>query len=166
MNFRNPAGGPWYLRGLFFETTTADKSTVIYTLKDQDHEGFPSLYRLYLEMSDPLEYDFANTYLGGWEHWQQLTHATWFDPYITRWREELELKIRSEALIRLREDAKSSSRSAAASNRFLLEKGWVPKEAGRPTKKAVKEEAQRKARLLESYTDDFNRISNFEDTVQ
>lgn len=166
MNFRNPSGGPWYLRGLFYETTLADKSTVLYTLKDQDHEGYKSLYRLYLEMEDLLEYDFANTHLGGWEHWQQLCNTTWFEPYITRWREELELKVRTEALRTLREDAKSSSRSAAASNRFLLEKGWAPKVPGRPTKQAVKDEAQKRAKLLQSFDDDYARITNIEKTVQ
>src|SRR3990167_1337022 len=93
--FKN-ASGARLTQALFYEETGADKSSVIYTLKDQDHEGFPSLYRLYIEMEDILEYEFANKYLDNWSHWEWLTQAGWFKPYVLRWRKELELKIRSK----------------------------------------------------------------------
>jgi hypothetical protein len=48
----------------------------VYTLKDDDHTHngvvYPSLKRLYLEMEDVVEYDFANTYLLGWSHWKRM----------------------------------------------------------------------------------------------
>lgn len=157
--FRNGAGAR-YLRALFFETTPADKSTVLYTLKDSDHEGYPSLYLLYMASEDLLEYDFANTYLDGWEHWQMLCECPWFEPYVTRWRQELELVVRSKALARLRQDADSDSRSSAASNRFLLERGWIDKpQKGRPTKASVKAETQRQAAIKKSVQDDYDRMT-------
>lgn len=156
--FRNSTNGR-YLKGLFFETTLADKSSVVYSLKDWDHEGFPSLYRLYMEMEDLTEYEFSNTYLDGWEHWEMLTSAEWFKPYAERWRKELSLKIKARALRGLRAEAESSSKNAFAANKFLVDRGWVEKEdgkphgRGRPSKEDVKKAADEMAitdrRLLE-----------------
>lgn len=134
--FRNSSGAR-YTKALFFETIT-DKTTVLYTLKDEDHEGFPSLYRLYLEEEDPLEYNFANKYLDGWEHWELLCECDWFLPKVERWRRELELKIRSEALAKIVKDADSDSKSAQMSRRFLVNGEWKPKHTkGRPTKAEI-----------------------------
>ncbi len=123
--------------------------------------GFPSLYRLYLEMGDVLEYNFSKTYLGGWEHWQKLQQCTWFKPYLKRWREELELKIRSEALTRLATDATSSSRSSASSNRYLLDRGWAidKNEKGRPSKEQIKEKAKEMAEFQTQLDTDLLRIT-------
>lgn len=156
--YRNSMGSR-YLKGLFFETTTAHGSE-IYTLKDWDHEGLPSLYLLYMSHGDILEYSFAKTYLDGWEHWKMLCECSWFKPYVERWREELELKIRSSALYLTIEDANSTSRSASNSRRFLLERGWAPKsEKGRPSKSQIKAEALRLAEATKDFEADLSRIT-------
>lgn len=159
--FRN-ATNSRYLKGLFYETTDADKSTVVYTLKDVDHQGFPSLYQIYMEVGDPTEYLFATATLDGWEHWEMLTNCTWFKPYVDRWRRELELKIRSDALIRIREEAKNrASANSYAANKFLLEKGWAPKETGsrgRPKKEDVRKEAEVIALADKRIKNDYERI--------
>lgn len=158
--FRN-AQGVRYTKALFFETTLADKSTVVYTLKDQDHEGYPSLYRLFMETGDPTEYKFATRHLDGWEHWTMLCKCPWFEEYVSRWREELHLKIASESLARIMAEAKTSSRDSFTANRYLLERGWEPKDSskrGRPTKAAVKAEAARIASEAQQITNDFERL--------
>ena len=158
--FRN-AQGVRFTKALFFETTLADKSSVVYTLKDQDHEGFRSLYRLYIETKDPTEYRFATQYLDGWEHWTMLCECPWFRPYVARWREELYLLIASESLARIMAEAKTSSKESFTANRYLLERGWEPKESskrGRPTKAAIKQEASRIASEGQQIDSDFNRI--------
>jgi hypothetical protein len=153
------ANGNRLLSSLFYEEAGEDKSHVLYTLKDYDHNGYPSLYRLYMEEGDIFEYSFANKYFEGWDHWQLVSNAGWFRPYITRWRHELELRIRSEALERLIEDARSGSRTSASSNRFLLEKGWVDKNSkGRPSKEQIKAEAARLAQSREQVEADLLRI--------
>ncbi len=45
------------LRGLFYETYVHDKAQVIYTLKDYEWKGYPSLYLIFLESTtlDPTE---------------------------------------------------------------------------------------------------------------
>ena len=159
-SFTNSVGAA-LLRGLFYEETGADKASVVYTLKDQDHEGYPSLYRLYMETGDPTEWKFATQHLNGWKHWERLCDADWFKSYIDRWRRELQLRIASDSLARIMAEAKTTSRDSFTANRYLLERGWVPKDkgqAGRPSKAAIKSEAHRIASESQQITKDFDRL--------
>lgn len=158
--FKNDSG-TYYTRGLFFETTLADKSTVVYTLKNQDHEGFPSLYRLYMEAADPTEYRFATSALDGWSHWEALCACSWFKPYLTSWRRELEIKIKSDALLEVLAIAKTGGKEKLAANRFLIEKGWEPQKSGkgRPSKDEVNRAAFEIASERAQLDDDFDRIT-------
>ena len=160
--FRNSTNGR-YLKGLFFEQTLADKSSVVYTLKDWDHEGFPSLYRLYMEMEDLTEYEFANKYLDGWEHWEMLNACEWFKPYVERWRKELTLKVQARALKALRAEAQSSSKNSFVANKFLVDRGWVDKSEkshgrGRPSKDEVKKAADAIALHDKRLEEDMQRL--------
>ena len=158
MVFKNTSGG-FYTKGLFFETTLADKSTVHYTLKDQDHQGYPSLFRLYMEESDPTEYRFAETHLASWAHWQALTACTWFKPYLRDWRHALELKIKSEALAEIMSLAKASGRDKLAANRFLIEKGWESSGKGRPSKDDIRKAAMDAVDFSSQISEDYSRIT-------
>jgi hypothetical protein len=158
--FKNSVGVR-LLRGLFFEETLADKSSVVYTLKDKDHEGYPSLYRLYMETDDPTEWKFATTYLDGWDHWEKLCESSWFKPYVARWRKELFLRLQSKALARIIAESKSSSKESFAANKYLLERSWEGKESkgrGRPSKDQVKAAAQAIAVSHAQIDDDYERL--------
>lgn len=151
------------LRGLFYEQTSSDKSTVMYTLKDEDHLGYPSLGRLYLEAHDPSEYTFAKTYLESWDHWVALTEATWFKPYLFRWRKELEMKIKAEALsLIVKESRNTNSKAQFAAARFLLERGWEPKEGqhsrGRPSKTDIAKATNHILETDSRMKEDFKRL--------
>lgn len=160
--FKNSSGAR-YTQGLFFEQVGEDKSTVVYTLKDNDHMGYPSLYRLFMEREDILEFEFANEYLDGYEHWQILCDTAWFAPFVQRWRRELELKLRTRALVNVINESKSNSRNAFAANKFLLERGWdiegKKNVRGRPTKDEIKAEAQAQVLDLRRINEDFKRLS-------
>lgn len=161
--FRHPNTNNRYYKALFFEETGADKSTVVYTLKDVDHEGFPSLYRLYMELDDPTEWEVANQLMDGWEHWENLCTCTWFKPIVERWRKEVELRMKSKALHRIRSEAKTASKEAFAANKYILEKGWEPKESsksgrGRPTKDEIKRAADDLAKASNQLSDDYLRL--------
>ena len=65
-------GGIWLTRALFYETAVRDeKKYVLFTLKEENHEGYQSFPNIYFAMTenDPTEYEFAMTVLGSWEHW-------------------------------------------------------------------------------------------------
>lgn len=160
--FRHPLTNQRYLKGLFFETTR-DKSTVVYTLKDRDHEGYPSLYRLYMDSDDPTEYLFATQYLDGWDHWETLCLCTWFKPYIERWRRELEIKQRAHALKNIKALASDpSSKEYHQANKFLVNAGWIDtptkRRAGRPSKEEVSRAAKELAHEAKQTDEDLARI--------
>lgn len=146
--FKN-AMGTRFLRELFYETTNADKSNVVYTLKNEDHEGYPSLYRIYMTYEDPTEYTFAIDNLADWEHWERLLECSWFKEYVTKWRREAEIRQKSKALARVLEESRSGSKEALNANKYLLEKRWVEKDSparGRPSKEEIKKEAEKELR--------------------
>lgn len=160
-NFKNSIGH-WITRGLFYEQAP-EKTFVCYTLKEHDHEGYESLRRLYLECDDPTEYTFAVTHLGGWEHWKKLLECDWFQPHIESWREELEIRTRAQALVRLKQAAANKEdKSSFQANKYLLDKGWVEKEAknkvGRPTNDKIIKEAQKISDSNVAFLEDYQRL--------
>lgn len=161
--FRNPNGGRRLTKGLFFELVMADKTGVLYTLKENDHEGYPSLHRLYLLEADPTEWSFANKYLESFSHWEELCECNWFKKYVLQWRKELELKIKSAALGRVFEESlHPESKSYYHANKFLLEGGWVDKESkhgrGRPSKDEIKKAAFDAANDQGLIDEDYDRL--------
>lgn len=153
--------GQRLLRGLFFETTLADKTGVVYTLKDRPHMGYPSLYQLYMATDDPTEYIFATTHLESWDHWERLCKCSWFKPYISRWRRELELRTRARALAQIKAAATAGTRDSFQAQKFLVNSGWRSSEGpkrGRPSKDEIATEANRIASDKLSLDEDLARI--------
>lgn len=160
-NFVNTTGGR-YTKAMFYEMTLADKGTVLYTLKDREHKGFPSLYMLYMDMGDLTEYEFAMEYLDGWEHWKLLCECSWFKPFISRWREELHLRGAAIALRQVKRIAAANENGSMAANKYLLEKGWQKNisPVGRPTKEAIKRKAKEMVLTDKEIDEDHKRIFN------
>lgn len=166
-----PPYGKFVTKSLFFEQVFSTvKPHTIYTLKDEDivreiqeEEGgpfkevsFPSLYKLYMSIDDPTEWKFANECFHGWEHWELTSNSNFMKPYIERWRKELDLRTRSNALARIKSEAKSTSKEALAAAKYLIARGWEDKPSngrGRPSKddinRAANEIALNDKQLLE-----------------
>jgi len=128
-------------QSLFLEIGYTDYA--YYTLKD-DHYAYkgvtyPSLKKLYLEHEDPIEYDFASTYLTGWEHWKKLQGNKVLLKHIENWRQELELKLRSAAF---KEILDLTAQGNYQASKWLADKGWDKKGAGRPNTKQKEIEDQ------------------------
>lgn len=161
MNKFKNASGAYLTLNLFYETSL-DKSQVVYTLKDRDHAGYPSLYLAYMDTNDPTEYRFAKTYLDGWAHWERINKASWFQDYVIPWRKELELRTRSEALMRIREKSLSEDKEAFQANKYLLNGQWKDKptarRAGAPSKQEIREAADRVFTTERTLEQDLERI--------
>lgn len=155
--FRN-ASNMRLTKALFYETDTGDKSSVLYTLKDVDHKGYPSLYRLYMETDDLLEFTFANIYLDGHDHWEILIRSDWFKPYVDRWRKELELRKKSQALRNVEAIAASGSKESFQANKFLLSWNSRPAGKGRPSKDDIRRAAHEEASTSSRINEDFDRL--------
>jgi hypothetical protein len=152
--------GTFLLKGLFHEENTTDKTQVLYTLKDEDHLGYPSLHRLYMETADPTEYRFALEHLGGLQHWEALQNCSWFKPYIQRWRRELSLKIQSEALAEIIKTGSKPGKDQLSANKFILLGSWNQTKAtkGRPSKEDIKRAAFELAEETSKTSEDYARI--------
>lgn len=126
LKFKNRMGA-FKTEALFFEVGQSTeegevKPDVLYTLKDADFRGLPSLRRLYLECKDPSEYTFATQYFYSWEHWCLIRERPWIKEKLAKWREELNVLIQAEALVTVIEEATNPiSRSRLAAAKFLLE---------------------------------------------
>ncbi len=162
--FRTPQGN-LVMSSLFVEYQ-GDQEHAIYCLKPYDftdHKGkfFPSLYLKYLEMEDVTEYDFANAYLEGIEHWDRLCQTAFFKPHVTKWRKHLELKLRAKALARVKQVAENEdSKEHLQANKYLLDKGYVPKKqaSSKLTKAQIKEAADKEVLDGDRIEEDFERI--------
>jgi len=163
--FKN-SNGVLLLQALFFETAPS-KDTVVYTLKNTDHNGYPSLYRLYMEADDPTEYTFAMEHLDSWEHWEALCNSSFFKPYIEKWRRELEVRQKARALAQIKAESLSGSRNSFAASKYLLERGWEPKDKdsskrGRPSKEEIKAKADEIFKDLSRVSGDFDRLKGLQ----
>lgn len=132
----------------------------IFTLKDEDlivgETIYQSLKRLYLEMEDPGEYEFATTYLLGWSHWQRLCANKILSKHIEEWRYELELKLRSKAIKSI--ISKTQVETGINAAKYLAEKGWDKRKAGRPSKSEVEHEKRVQADLDRQFDEDIQRV--------
>ncbi len=144
-------------QSLFLEIGYSDAA--MYTFKDQDHEYkgkvYPSIKRLYLEEEDPAEYNFVSKYLLNWRHWLRLYENKLIRPHIDEWREELELKLRSRAA---QEMIKKAAKGNIQASKWLSDRGWAVRGAGRPSKEEIQNEKRFQARVDKDYTADIIRL--------
>lgn len=147
-------------QSLFLEIGYRDEFAV-YSLKDQDHHYkglvYPSLKRLFLVHEDPTEYDFATTYLLGWQHWKRLNDNKQLRKHFDEWREELELKLRSQAVKDIIDQCSTEGGSFQAA-KWLADRGWEKRGAGRPSKQEQEREDRLNERIEDEYKSDVVRL--------
>lgn len=135
----------WRTASLFEETCEdATKYPPVYSLGDQ-HGTLPSLKRNFLDLGDLAEYTFAETYLGGWDHWLALQKSWVLKPHIEAWRNELRLKLEAAALAKIKDIADGEGPSALQAAKYLYERVQTDggRKRGRPSK-AEKDAALKK----------------------
>lgn len=149
--------GKMRTQSLFLELGYSDEA--IFTLKDEDYQyngrNLISLKRLYLEMEDPTEYEFAVAYLLGWRHWQRMCENKAIRSYIDEWRDELEVKLRCRAVGDAIRAARTGNFQAA---KWVADRGWATRGAGRPTKADVEHEKKVQAKINDEYSGDVVRL--------
>lgn len=150
--------GRYITQSLFLEINYTDLA--VYTLKDEHYEYngklYPSIKRLYLECEDPTEYEFANTYLCGWKHWQRLLDNKAIRKHIEEWREELEYKLRAKGIKRI--VAEVNGANGMQASKWLADRGWSTRSAGRPSKAEIEREKEFASRVQDEFTADIVRL--------
>ncbi len=134
----------------------------VFTFNDEDKiyndKVYPSLKRLYLEIADPTEYEFAKTCLLGWPHWRRLKENKVLRVYFDEWAEELEVKLRSEGVMGLMDLTTSEGGNFQAA-KWMAEKGWEKLKPGRPAKSAGEREARINDRINDEVSATVLRMS-------
>lgn len=144
-------------QSLFLEIGYTDHA--VYTLKDDDYEYkgriYPSLKKQYLEIADPTEYRFATACLLGWRHWLRLLENKQVRTHIDEWREELEVKLRSEGVGNVMAAAKLGSYQAG---KWMADRGWEQHGVGRPKKADIEAQKKFEERVNDEYGADVHRL--------
>ena len=159
--------GRFRSKSLFVETAHPDYPS-IFTLKPYDHKGHISLYRKYMEIADPTEYEVARQCLGSWKHWKNLTNAGWFKAYLDEWRKELDNRIKAESAKIAQELAKSSKSDATRfqAAKWLADRGYDPEpktkttkqKRGRPSNDEVMGELRKELEKHKDLSEDWDRL--------
>lgn len=150
-------------QGLFLEIGY-NTQYAVFTLEDEDKTykdtQYPSLKKLYLQSADPTEYQFAKKYLLGWKHWRRLNDNVILRKHFDDWREELEVAMRSEAILSII-DMTTSDQGNFQAARWLADRGWDKRGVGRPSKKEIEREKRIEDKIGSELTADVLRMENY-----
>lgn len=145
---------------LFVGYNTSNLEPIL-TLQEEDQvvngTVYPSLQKIYLSYDDPTEYQFALDVFGSWRAWKRISSSTKIAEHVTRWREEAEIRARSEALQSLRETAVNEGPRGVGAAKYLAERGWE-KRAGRPSKEEVERQKRIHAGISAALDEDAERM--------
>lgn len=153
--------GRYLTQSLFLELLY-DTDAAIYTLQDREREYkgkiYPSIHQAYLEMADPTEYSFAMKYFHSWQHWLKISNAAIIKPHIEKWRDELEVMLRSQGIRKLIKTSEGNSKDSVSASRWLADRGWNKRKAGAPSKEEVIRQQKIAASIESEIEKDAKRI--------
>ena len=151
--------GRFHTKALFIETIQKEQLDrgikPKYTLRG--NPKYIDIHDLFMECADPTGYSFAIRAFGSWDHLQHLRTLAWFKRYYDSWLDELEVRLRSEAIQSLISQSKDNKGTTAA--KYLAERGWE-KKRGRPSNEEVERERRQQAMLRDELEQDFDRVLN------
>jgi hypothetical protein len=153
--------GRFRTQSLFWETSTKrEKYPPLFTLKDKESKGLPSLRQIYFtyEHLPEHEYEFALDVFGSWELWNKIATESTVRHHIVEWRKELEMKVRASAMKAMIQSALNDGSKGAATAKYLSEAGWRGTARGRPTKEELQRELKVQAGIAKEFEADLERI--------
>ena len=140
-------------QSLFLETNNTPGLPIM-TLKELDWEYkgriLPSLRRLYMEANDPTEYTIAHEVFGSWKQWKRLCKNKIIGEYIQELRDELEVRLRSDAIKAMVDTATLEGAKGTTAAKYIAERGWNKRKAGAPSK----EEKNRELKIQDGISDE------------
>ena len=114
----------------------------------------------FVAIADPTEYRGGIELLGSWKAWQSFKRnwPEFRDKILIGWLAEVEVKLRSEAIGNLCEQAATEKGSAAA--KWIAEGKYNPRKVGAPSKAEIERQAKIQARVYDEVEDDIARVSD------
>lgn len=150
----------WRTDTLFWESRNP-AYTPMFTIKSSPLEKagiiYPSLRELYMEYNDPTEYQFASEVLGGWEHWEAVSTTAQLAPRVLKWRDELEVKMRSGAILAIYASSRDDGSKGVAAAKYIADRGWE-KVRGRPSNEELLKEKKIRSAIAEEVGEDADRL--------
>lgn len=154
------------IKSLFLELSYDNSQFHLFTLKDDDvvykDKKLLSIKRLYLQYvpEDPTEYTFAMAVFGTWDLWDTIRRNSQVRRYYNKWKEEAEVKIKSEAIRSIAEEMKQGGKSSFTAAKLLLERGWIEKVSphDRKTNKQKREEEALDRQAMQMLSKDAERL--------
>jgi uncharacterized protein YoaH (UPF0181 family) len=164
-NFK-ASNGKYITRQWFYEEFIEldnDSKTVepLFTLY-RDKPDLINLGKKYVEYEDPTGYTLATEFLGDYRFWTTLLKCKWFQQAKKVWDEELEQKLASKAIEKIKELMTSGMPAQQLAAAKYLANAQYRKDAGstrgRPRKEEVAAAAKEAATFDQQLADDFKRI--------
>lgn len=150
-----------------FRTSSLFKETLTKDQKDRGIKHITTLAKakkVYLEAADPTEYRAAMEICdGSWEQWLRLQEWDHFnDTILNHWRSELEVKMRSDAILGIVKDSKNDdSKKQVDSCKWVAEGKWKGSRGpGRPTDKQKNLNKKTEDNILSIVNKDTERLIN------
>ena len=139
-------------KGLFYETTLPDERPIFgtsWTLKEDDHRAdgtiYKSMKKVYIQMEDVTEYDFAMATLGSFKHWERVLESPIIRKHIDQWRKELNLKLKARAMRSIIKAATEDEKLSFQAMKYLADNEYLDKSGkrGRPSKEEINAELRK-----------------------
>ena len=113
---------------------------------------------VFVAMCDPTEYGPAIELAGSWEEWCRMKKEwkEFREVILIDWLAEVEVKLRSDAVRNLCEQARTPNGAAAA--KWVAEGKYKPSKAGRPSNAEVERQAKIQAKVDDEVTDEIARV--------
>ena len=156
-----------HTKGLFYETTLPEDRESMgtsWTLKEDDHRAdgrvYKSMKKLYIEMEDVTEYEFAQATVGSYKHWERLLDSPIIRPHIDQWRKELNLKLKARAMKSIIKAATEDEKLSFQAMKYLADNEYLDSKSkrGRPSKDEIKAELRKEVQSNQSLKADAERI--------
>lgn len=165
-NFK-ASNGKYYTRQLFWEESIelseSERSIEpVFTLY-KDKPGLINFGKEYVETEDPSGYQVAQKLFGEYRLWTILMKCKWFQAAKKLWDEELDARLSSKALEKIKElvhEGLPAQQLAAA--KYLANQEYRKDHKaskGRPTTTQVAEAAREEATLETQLAEDYRRLS-------
>ena len=151
----------WYTRQLFYEPWSklnkeAQVAEPVFSFTGRP--GYIDAHTTFVNLGDPTGYKWAIEFLESYQHFEVLLNCDWFKSEFDKWVHEIEVKMRSEAIEKLREVAAGDSAQATVAAKFISTLDYKKGSKGRPSNAEIKGELRRQVRIIEEESDDAARI--------
>ena len=125
---------------------------------DKGTEDLEEWRKQFVAIADPTEYNAAITLAGSWSEWQRIKREwpEFRDKILIDWLAEVEVKLRSEAIGNLCQQALDTKGSAAA--KWIAEGRYKPRKVGAPSKAEVDRQIKIQASINDEVEDDIARV--------